>query len=241
MLQKKNYPIVLLKEIEQMLKHFYEAEFQFQDLITIKFNEPHIVEAKDVEDSKFRFLVTTPSINSQGKCFCKITKCPRGAHSLEEFTSTVLISEILKHFQSWIKILKDYNTITLTKEDWLFQLEASQFFEEFEMLDQNETFTPLTVNNQLEVFELLETMQRRLLENEVNAPEVKEIFEDVETLKKQLASVPAKEVGKRVARIMAKTKKIGFKLFKDIVDVAYKEAIKNALRGGLSELNHFIT
>jgi hypothetical protein len=231
MLQKKNYPITLLQEISALLKYFYGMENRYKDIVTMTFDDPHLVEIKDVDNSGFRYVISTPSQDNQRKSYCKITKKPRGNHSLEEYSSTIQISEINNNFENWIALLAKYNEIDLSKEDMFASDEEKQFYDEFEIIEEDADFKRLSVENQFQVYTLLEQLQVRLENKSAENPEVKDIIEEAETLKLNIQNLPQSVVARKVAKLKVKIKKNGIKFFLDVVDVAYKEAIKFALKG----------
>lgn len=240
MLQKKNYPISLLQEISNLLKYFYSMEHRYKDIVTMTFNDPHLIEIKDVESSGFRYVISTPSQDSESKCYCKIIKKPRGSHSLDAYSSNIFISEINKDFENWIALLAKYNEINLSKEDIFASYEEKQFYDEFEIMEEDADFKTLSVENQFQVYKLLDQLQARLENKSVENPVIKDIIEETENLKLNLQNLPQSVVARKVARLKVKIKKIGIKFFLDVIDVAYKEAIKIALKGGAEGIQNLL-
>ena len=240
MLEKKNYPITLLEEISSVLKYFYGVENSCKDIVTMTFNDPHLIEVKDIENSGFRYVISTPSQDTQRKSYCKVTKKPRGRHSLEEYSSTILISEIKNNFESWLTLLKDYNKIDLSKEDMYSRDEEKQFYDEFEIIEAEADLKALSVESQFKVYALLEQLQERLEVRVAENPNVKSIIEEAEDLKQNIGILPQSVVARKVAKLKVKIKKIGLKFFLDVVDVAYKEAIKFALKGGAEGIQNLL-
>jgi hypothetical protein len=240
MLQKKKYPITLLQELSTLLKYFYGMEIRYKDVVTMTFNDPNLVEIKDVENSGFRYVISTPSQDNQKKTYCKITKKPRGTNSLEEYSSNIQISEINKNFENWIALLARYNEIVLSKEEMFAKDEEKQFYDEFEIIEEDDDIKALPVNSQFQVYMLLEQLQARLENKAAGNPEVKDIIDEAETLKLDIQNLPKSVVARKIAKIKVKIKKVGIKFFLDVVDVTYKEAIKFALKGGAEGIQNLL-
>ncbi|MFT3911489.1 MAG: hypothetical protein QM737_18845 [Ferruginibacter sp.] len=240
MIEKKNYPISVLEDISDILKYFYSIEYKYLDILEMRFNEAHLVEIKSKNNSGYRFILSTPSQATDKKTWFQINKFPRNISTNEEHRFTIQVENVVGQFNAWLSTLERYESISLSKEDLFSKEEEKQFYDEFEITSEEGDIRPLTVENQFKVYELLEELQLKL-ENKIESnPEVKEIIDDAEKLKYEIQDLPQKVLAKRIAKIKVKIKKIGIKLFKDVVDVAYKEAIKFALRGGVDGINHMI-
>jgi L-rhamnose mutarotase len=241
MVEKKNYPISVAEDIAAVLKYFYSIEYQYSDMLAMKFNDPHLIEIKDKEKLEFRFVVSTPSQHQDKKTYFKVSKRPENVTSNGESIFEVPATDVKSHFTTWLSLLKRYDSINLTKEDYYAQEEEKQFYDEFEITDEDASIKPLPVESQFKVYKLLEDLQIRLETHSESNPEVKEIINDAEILKTDIRVLPQSVVAKRVAKLKVKLKKIGMKFFLDIIDVAYKEAIKIALRGGIDGVHHFLS
>ncbi len=233
MIDKKNYPISVLEDISLLFKKFYEFESQYSDLLIFSINKDHLIEIKDKQNPTFRFVVSTPSQDDKRKTTFKATISPWQKTSNKEHVFATSYSEILTFFKSWIDLVTQFHSIDFSKEDIFSKQSEEEFFAEFEIIESDAALKALSFESQLKVYNLLEQLQNRLENNKDTNPQVQEIIEDAEILKSNLQNLSQTQTAKGIAKIQAKIKKLGLKFFKDVVDVAYKEAIKFALRGGV--------
>ncbi|HEV8084245.1 MAG TPA: hypothetical protein VGP55_13645 [Chitinophagaceae bacterium] len=241
MIEKKNYPISVLEDIAFLLKSFYSLEYKYSDILDMKFNETHLVEIRDIEKSPFRFIVSTPQQGADKKTVFNVSTIPKNNISNDELSIVLDANITLIRFKSWVSIILRYETITLTKEEYYSKAEEKEFYEEFEINEEDSDIKVLSIENQIKVYQLLEDLQHRLEQRSETNPKIKEIIEDAEVLKNNIQNLPQSEVAKRVAKLKVKIKKIGIKFFMDFIDVAYKEAIKFALRGGVDGIQHLLS
>ncbi len=241
MIDTKKYPFSVVQDIETLLKYFYPLEDQFQDKLEMRFNETHLIEIKDRDSSGFRFVVSTPHQEADLKTYCKVTKMPQNFTSIGESTFNIPIVDVGSHFNTWISLLKKYDSINLTKEDLYSKEEEKQFYDEFEIASGDSDIKALPLESQFKVYKLLEDLQERLSSQSESNPEVIEIIKDAEILKNNIGHLSQSVVAKGVAKIKVRIKKIGIKFFLDVVDVAYKEAIKFALRGGIGGIQQMLS
>jgi hypothetical protein len=240
MIEKKNYPITVLEDISNLLKYFYAIENKYSDNLKMLFNETHLIEISAKNNSGYRFIVSTPNQGVEKKPYFNVTKFPKNVTTNEVSVFSVLASVVSKHFDTWISILKRYESINITKEDFVSKEEEKQFYNEFELTDDEDDIKTLPIESQFKVYRLLEELQTKLESKSDLNPEVKDIIQDAEELKNDIRHLPQRNVAKRVAKIQVKIKKIGIKFFLDVVDVAYKESIKFALRGGIEGIHQIL-
>ena len=242
MIEKQDYPISVAEEISSLLKYFYSSEYKYSNTLEIIFPDIiNLVEIRGKENPQYKFKVSRPKQGGDKKTYFTVTKIPKNVNSNEEISSSVLLIDIPSHFTGWTNLLERHNAISFEKEDLYSKEEENQFYKEFKIEGEEADTNPLLIENQIKVFELLEELQKRLgAHGELN-PDVEEIIKDTEDLKNDLRSLPKSVVGKRIAKLQVRIKKIGIRFFLDIVDVAYKESIKFALRGGIDGIQHILS
>lgn len=229
MVEKKKYPISVLEDVQKLLQHFYTLEYRYFDVLQMKFNETHLLEIIDRQNPSFKIVISNPHQNKELKTHVKVIWSPQNERTLGEYSLVMDIKNIPNRFIAWYTIIKKYEDISLSKEDFYSKAEEKQFYDEFGIKDEDANISALTVENQIRVYKLLENLQSKLEQKIESNPEIKEIIEDAEVLKNNIQNLPKSVVAKRLAKIQVKVKRIGIKFFLDVVDVAYKEAIKLAL------------
>jgi hypothetical protein len=231
----KNYPLVLAQDIEKVLREFKKLAAQNSDLIKEIDSESCLVYLQDSDHKDFIFLINQPH-QTRGKSHFHLVYHPQNQMSFDQTNYDGEISEMANHFNTWIGILKAYERITLTEEDQFTKQYEDEFYQEFEIVDKDAETNPFEHRQQEALYKLLTYVEVQLIAIENKDSEIDKIIAETNDLKNNIQNLTKKRVIERLARIFAKIKKNGLKLFLDIIDVAKKEAIKKALYGGIDEL-----
>lgn len=129
--------------------------------------------------------------------------------------------QIIEAFKKWQDIIRDYQEIPRTLH--IKDLEES-YYDEFivniELLDDDAQTAPFDWAKQRVLTEYCHITKERLLQERTdkNAQEIDAIVADVNNLENEISLLTKAETTKRVFRIWAKARKIGFGLFKAIAE-----------------------
>lgn len=141
---------------------------------------------------------------------------------------------VIESFKNWQNIIRDYQEIPRTLH--IKDLEESyydEFIANIELLDDDAQTAPFDLAKQRVLTEYCHITRERLLQEKTdeNAQEIDAIVADVNHLENDITQLTKAETTKRVFRIWAKARKIGFGLFKAIAeglltDLAKEEIVR---------------
>lgn len=132
-------------------------------------------------------------------------------------------TQIVEAYTCWQDIIRDYQAIPKTLQ--IKDLEAS-YYEEFlsnvELLDDDAQTAPFDFAKQMLLAEYCHITREKLSKfkertNE-NKQEIDEIITDINSLEKNIPKLTKTETVKKVFRIWAKVRKLGFGLFKNVAE-----------------------
>lgn len=226
---KKKYPIALLRSIATINKKFYNLCERNSDIVGLEDNESILIIIRDKDEKNFYFTINNPRLDSNRNSYFDISYCPSNENSISGTQTTYYEKDISKIFNSWIKLIREYDNIELTVEEKFQKIYEEEFFSEFEIIDEDAEVAPFNNKQQLFLYKYLSHIESKLLEADPEDLYNKTLFEDTSNLKNNLQNLTKKEVIQRISKLLAKIKKKGLKLLLDVFDVAKKEAIKKAL------------
>lgn len=140
--------------------------------------------------------------------------------------------QIIEAFKKWQDIIRDYQEIPRTLH--IKDLEESyydEFIANIELLDDDAQTAPFDLAKQRVLTEYCHITEERLLQEKTdeNAQEIDAIVADVNNLGNEISQLTKTETTKRVFRIWAKARKIGFGLFKAIAEGLLTDLAKDGI------------
>lgn len=140
--------------------------------------------------------------------------------------------QIIEAFKKWQDIIRDYQEIPRTLH--IKDLEESyydEFIANIELLDDDAQTAPFDLAKQRVLTEYCHITEERLLQEKTdeNAQEIDAIVADVNNLGNEISQLTKAETTKRVFRIWAKARKIGFGLFKAIAEGLLTDLAKDGI------------
>lgn len=141
-------------------------------------------------------------------------------------------SNVIESFKNWQNIIRDYQEIPRTLH--IKDLEKSyydEFIANIELLDDDAQTAPFDLAKQHVLTEYCHITKERLLQEKTdeNAQEIDAIVADVNNLGNEISQLTKAETTKRVFRIWAKARKIGFGLFKAIAEGLLTDLAKDGI------------
>jgi hypothetical protein len=166
---------------------------------------------------------------------------PTSKTSAKEGSTNGNLDQISSRFKQWAQIVGEYGSIRLSRKDRFTAESAQQVYAEFELIDEDANTTAFDNDKQVLVYKWLESVKEKVAQVEGGDQEqAQNIIQSIEQLQHIIPSITKAALLKEVAKVYAKVKAFSMKLFVDIYDVAKKELIKAALKGGLHEADLFI-
>lgn len=237
MINKKKYPLILLKSIEKMHQDVRKIVDENNELISYINKSEFEINLRDKADnSDFTFSITKPKYE-KGKVEFYVTYNPRNGQSLDAYRFYSELKNVLNHLNIWINLLKEYENVNISPEEKILNEYEKEFYADFEILDDDADVNPFDLKRQLILHKFLDhTIE--ILEKDDNDNE--DLIQDTKELRENLPRLTKKETVKKISRLFAKIRQKSLVLLKEILDVAKKEIYKKAISGGFKMIGEFI-
>lgn len=228
MRKKKDLPLAILKALQPFVKLKGE-----------KFNvvDPgnHLLKVEDKEeDSSFHFIIEKYQKSSNSSTFqFLMTRSPKNQNDNGIYQTWVEINNLTSQFDQWIKLLDEYESTDSFYDDPILHSYYEEFFNEFEIVDEDADINPFNTKQILLIDEYLEKLQNKLDEYKTHENENKilEIQSEIVILRENLTTKPKKWIVDKVSKIWAKIAKSGTKFIKEFLTESKKEIIKQSIKG----------
>lgn len=232
---KKNIPLQILKTLEPFLKKessMFEVIPQNEFLIKIV--------DKD-KKSDFHFIIE--DFKNQPAFSVLVNRKPESDLATKIHRKWVNSDLLEKEFQSWLDILEEYDNIKSIFDDNIVEAFASEYYSEFEIIDEDAEINPLKVKQILLLDEHLENIQNNIekYKTDINEGEIDDIIFEVIDLRENLTKKSKKWVVKKLSLVCAKISKQGPILIKEFLSEGskylLKESVKIIFEKGINLLN----
>jgi hypothetical protein len=242
-MNKRDYPLSLSKDIQKVINYIKLEVVRNENFIMTKAEDGYIISLIDKQDDRFFFKIYSPNISSDLKSYFYCDFSPYNETTLKRKEVNTNFEELKIQFEKWLTIIKEYNEVTFTEEDYFTKKYEDEFYADFEIIEEDAEINPFEHKQQVFIYNLLEYVEVELQKNESNDEEIAQLISETIQLKNNIQNLTKKVVVRKMSIIFSKIKKKSLKLFTDIIDVAKKEIIKKVLYGGIDELhqltNHF--
>ncbi len=238
-MNKRDYPLSLSKDIQKLINYIKLEVVRNENFIESNKSEDYFIQVIDKLDERFYFRIFNPNQSSNLVSFFNFQFAPANEASLNPVASNDEYETVINYFQSWLKIVKEYNDVTFTEKDYFTKKYEDEFYAEFEILDDDAEVNPFEHSKQIFIYNLLEYVVTELENNKNKDEEIDILISETIELKNNLQNLTKKVVIRKMSLIFSKVKKKGLKLFLDIIDVAKKEIIKKTLYGGINEIDQW--
>jgi hypothetical protein len=120
-------------------------------------------------------------------------------------------------------------------DDPILKQYEAEFISDFNIIDEDAEFTGYNLEQQLFIDEYLDRVVKLLDSHtdENNKEQIKSINKDISELRKRLTVISKKQTIEALAKIWAKSRKIGFPIIKEIYIQVRNEIIKQLVQGQL--------
>ena len=173
-------------------------------------------------DRDFQLLIDFKPINKQ---------------SITNRKTWIKAQELQTQFSIWLKLLEGYNSVRTIYDDPIVESYSNDFYEEFEVIDEEADKVPLSPDQILLLDKHLE-----FIENEIekhitskNSNEIILIQEGILDLRNNLTKKSKKWVVKRLSKIWGRIAKQGVPLIKEFLTEVRKEIIKHVVKHLLTD------
>jgi hypothetical protein len=221
---KKKIPLQILKTLEPFLKEnssMFEIVHQNEYLIKIidkdKNSDFYFVIEDFKNEPEFNLLVN-----------CK----PASDFTIKIIRKWVLADQIGIEFKSWLDILEGYEKVNSIFDDPIIEAFASEYFSEFEIIDEDAGINPFNIKQILLLDDHLENIENNIEKHitATNKIELEEILNEVIELRGNLTKKPKKWVIKKLSFVWAKISKQGPVFIKEFLSESSKLIIKESVK-----------
>lgn len=230
-MNKKEFPIILLRDIAEIIKTARLNKNLYSSVIDTEIVDFNITFKDKDESSNFYFSISDP-IMQNGKPFYKVNFLPHHVTTVTLYSTTSETRTVWQHFENWLKILREYDSIDLSQDDEFIKQYQKEYFEEWQILDDDADEKPFNDQQQVAIFKLLEFVEAKLKEDENQDVELADIINETESLKANIQNFTKNAVVKAISKIFAKIKKKGLPLLFEILKEVKKEGIKRVITEG---------
>jgi hypothetical protein len=232
---KKKVPLQILKALEPLLE-------ENSSMFEIVHHDKNIIKIIDKDkNSDFYFIVESFIASPK---FTLLVNCkPANDFTTGVSRKSVLADQIGKEFKNWLDILEGYEKVNSIFDDPIVEAFASEYYSEFEIIDEDAGINPFNIKQILLLDEHLENIEINIGRHATaaNKIELEEILNEVIELRENLTKKPKKWVVKNLSLIWAKISKQGPAFIKEFLSesskLIIKESVKFIFNKGIDLLN----
>lgn len=224
-MKKKDYPLLVLKDLQQYLN--------FTDPSIRRVKEGNIAFFRDIDSSSDLFF-HIQDVKMDGSRFLYFIQCKPSSNSSQELRQAWVESKSLKpELKTWLARVKEYDTLEDPNADPILDAYVDEYYSDFEISDQSAETAPLSIKHAFLLDGALESLSENISAHQKgNTKEVLEIQEDINSLREEITNISRSEVAKKLSRIFGKITKQGLKFLKDVLNEGRKEVIKGLIKHG---------
>lgn len=240
-INKYDYPLYVLNSLQQFKNGIRQKVRKTDGLVEIV-DEDDLTVVIQIFNPQSNFYFLTEEIKfGNNKVYYPVKYVPKNSLGIEVYTQQLLLPDLFKHFDQWVKILRDYDNVKLVPDDrWKKEYE-DQFFAEFEIIDDNADSEPFTSDQQIWIDTGLERIEQFLITSGEPEEVTKPILERIQKLRKKLPTLSKKEVVRKISEIYAWMQRKAFPVMKKVKQELIKQLIKRAVDGTLDGLGGLLT
>lgn len=232
----KDYIYIVAKDIQEILYTLRNFEADYSDIVKV-LETDHLFYFHDLNHKDFYFLIGIPDKKSEGfPTLFSLTFTPVKYDSKEAFSQKSTKGEIMFYFNTWIKMIEDYNSVKFNQEEDFLKIYEEEIFSDFIIIDDDAETKPFDNNQQIILYKFLESTVKLLEEQYPNNNTIEGIIEEANSLKNEIPLLTKRIAFKRFSKVLAEIRKFNPITYRDIYDVAKKEVIKHLLLKGVETL-----
>ncbi len=178
-------------------------------------------------DTRSNFFFRIKEIEGSEKY--KVEFKPKNSTTTQNTSINLSIESIHSQFESWVSILKAYDSIKTIYDDPIVQEYQREFESEFEIIDNPDISFDLEKQLLLDAYLEKTLNQLEDFRGEQENLEIQEIIKDVADLKSSQTRLSKKEISRSLSKIWAKARKQGIDLLRTIYLEAGKELAKKMM------------
>lgn len=200
-------------------------------------NNNYIIEYRSKNYPDFYFKIVYYEKGTSSKVVFKCQYKPYSSVSVSDSTLNISAENIDDFFQGWLSLIKAYDEVQdpfESEEDKFDRAAREEVYKLFSLDDEDADEVSYSTREQLLLDKYLDNTLK-LLErnkNDDNEQEINVIVEEVKILKENQGKLTKKKVVEHISSFVAKTKKVSFSLFKEVLKDLIKEGLKDITFNG---------
>ncbi len=244
-IDKNDYPIILLEELEEIISKLRSKASGYVGLISERPAQTIGNSDQDERNKKYEylrfgddenksFLFTVDEVKlvesdteQPSKFFIYVA--PRNEKSVSQEHEWMTRSEVINSFEKWINILKRYKRLRF--EDPITKQYEEEIYDLIKIVDDDANTASFQTHQQILLLGYLDKTISHL-ESKNEEYEVAEIINETKSLKKNLTRLTKSSTMKSLSSILAKSKKKGMDLFSELMTMFKKEVMKKVITSG---------
>lgn len=227
MRKKKDLPLVILQALEPFVK-LKGDKFEVMD------PKGYLLKVIDKDpESEFEFILEQYKRENNAKFQFLMTRSPKSVYDNGKYQMWVEISGLNAQFETWVKLLNQYETVSSFFDDPITQTFKDEFYAEFEIIDDDAEYNPLKTKQILLLDNYLHDIESRLTNyvTDSNGNDIQEIQADIASLRNHLTLRSKKWIINKLTTIWAKIAKQGTNFVREFLTESKKELIKQGIKG----------
>lgn len=148
-LNKKEYSYKHAKDIETLIQRVKSVQEMNSDIINISYPDSTSILLIDIDvKSKCNFHISQPNGNGNEAHFI-VQFYPASETELKAFKSNPNSDGVITFLNTWLGIIRKYNAVSFTEEEYFQQRYEQEFFDLFEIVDEDSEIAPFDLPRQL--------------------------------------------------------------------------------------------
>lgn len=244
---KRDIPLEILNNFVGLKQFCQDIQIRNSSFLLVDFNDLTILLRDISSEGKFYFKIERPKL-SDGEVRSKIIYKPYNKTNLKApiwlgYSSYPLLL-IPEEIDSWVKLVKEYQVVSLDVNDRFLNQYHEEYIEELRSLDEDADTKPFNEKQQIFLFYGLEEYEKVIEATQIPSKQKEEILRDIKDLKKRISTLTKSQVISLLARLKAKIKLAGvnfvMEVIKKVPDAFAKIIAEKSLNFAGDQLHHLV-
>jgi len=224
-------PLNVLQDFAHLKRECYDKAQTYPELISLTTEEFSLRFEDKTLGKKFFFNIAQPSGGSgSGTPVVNLNFRPHTHNNLSTHSGLMEMGSVMGSLTRWIDLLIAYNQVNLNPEERFLAVYENEYYEEFRSLEEDGEAVPLDDRQQRMLGYLLDAVETAVAEADVPAERKQEIIAEARALSNTAPKLSKNQVVRRLSRIIAKVKTLGWDVVKEVTKEVKTTLIKMAAK-----------
>lgn len=227
-MMKKKFPLTVLADWKHIINEVNESVNTNSNIVKLSERESASLKVEDLE-SHFYFMVSNPQQANDGTSVFSTSYAPHNRQKINSIKYELKTDEVISHFNHWLGMIEEYENITLTEEEEITKQYINEFFDEFEIIDEDADLKAYDLNRQLLLLNYIQHIEDNI-KNFAPENSKSELLEETINFKEELPKLTKRKTIRKLSELLAKLRKNGLEVLKEVWTEGKKEIIKRGLK-----------